>query len=566
MAGKISDLVTGAPAIVSDLAADTAALEASIDVTTVPESKGLTLGVLRDWLAGAATGFAAVAVTVLALTAATPTLELGTAALPITTVIIGNGDTAISPAARTLRFTNASGVDNEAGAVTEQLPFSTGTKIGGAYHLVVGLPGASGAGLNEAYSAFNVTPVAAGSAHDVEIDFGDVTSHGRNLGVYFNGNGAAPVTSGVKTYVELSVPDNGDRTSEVQLVWCRDDNFDVWSVALLPNFTSPAQAVTDLQIYVQQTAMDPLTTVAAFTQAGQLRTAGGFWMKNAQSLVGRNQAGDADLTLVGIDASDRVTLGYPGATFVFGGLDTVASPPATTQRYTNASGVDNVAGDVIHTAPLNTGAGVEGVSGEQLLPGFIWEGGQMGASGAALQTPMRLMTLTRAGPASGDYSEGVVIYFGAGDPATFQGVDESTFVAFGSSLTTGASGRNTTFNIQAPDNGDLTGSIHLAFNRGGTSYWDMGIYAVAGAAQAATDLQFTPNFTGISTFALTYAGQARFYPATAATPALSFGPNAAVQTTVGAAGGADAQPLTPLGYFLWDLHGTPVAVPYHVAA
>ena len=38
MAGKISELVSGAPAIVSDLAADTAALETSIDINPGGES------------------------------------------------------------------------------------------------------------------------------------------------------------------------------------------------------------------------------------------------------------------------------------------------------------------------------------------------------------------------------------------------------------------------------------------------------------------------------------------------------------------------------------------------
>lgn len=39
------------------------------------------------------------------------------------------------------------------------------------------------------------------------------------------------------------------------------------------------------------------------------------------------------------------------------------------------------------------------------------------------------------------------------------------------------------------------------------------------------------------------------------------------QTTIGAAGGASAQPATPLGYLLINLAGTGVvAIPYHTAS
>lgn len=38
------------------------------------------------------------------------------------------------------------------------------------------------------------------------------------------------------------------------------------------------------------------------------------------------------------------------------------------------------------------------------------------------------------------------------------------------------------------------------------------------------------------------------------------------QTTVGAAGGASAQPATPLGYLLVQIGTTTVAIPYHTAS
>ena len=40
----------------------------------------------------------------------------------------------------------------------------------------------------------------------------------------------------------------------------------------------------------------------------------------------------------------------------------------------------------------------------------------------------------------------------------------------------------------------------------------------------------------------------------------------AVQTTVGAAGGATAQPLTPLGYLLAYIGTQQIAIPYHLPA
>ncbi len=42
--------------------------------------------------------------------------------------------------------------------------------------------------------------------------------------------------------------------------------------------------------------------------------------------------------------------------------------------------------------------------------------------------------------------------------------------------------------------------------------------------------------------------------------------NPTTQTTVGAAGGATAQPATPLGYIVINLGNGPVAIPYHNAS
>lgn len=79
MATKFSGLTA---AVVGDLSATTAITAVSINVTTVPLSRKITLGVLRDFLASAATGFASVAVTVASLAFATTLLSTTAFATP----------------------------------------------------------------------------------------------------------------------------------------------------------------------------------------------------------------------------------------------------------------------------------------------------------------------------------------------------------------------------------------------------------------------------------------------------------------------------------------------------
>ncbi len=64
---KITQLTA---AVVSDLTATTTDFEVATNVTTVPLSRKITLGVLRDFLASAVTGLAAVAVSVASLASA----------------------------------------------------------------------------------------------------------------------------------------------------------------------------------------------------------------------------------------------------------------------------------------------------------------------------------------------------------------------------------------------------------------------------------------------------------------------------------------------------------------
>ena len=65
-------------------------------------------------------------------------LQLGAANTPIVTTIIGAGNTIASPVAKTVRFTNASGTDNAAAAVTIQAALSSGNALPGTLIFAVG--------------------------------------------------------------------------------------------------------------------------------------------------------------------------------------------------------------------------------------------------------------------------------------------------------------------------------------------------------------------------------------------------------------------------------------------
>lgn len=66
--------------------------------------------------------------------------QIGASGTPITTLNVGAGDTIATPAAKTVRFTNATGADNAAGNVTIQAPLSTGAAAGAAVVIAVGVP------------------------------------------------------------------------------------------------------------------------------------------------------------------------------------------------------------------------------------------------------------------------------------------------------------------------------------------------------------------------------------------------------------------------------------------
>lgn len=73
----------------------------------------------------------------------TNTAVIGGSALDIRTVVIGAGDTISTPSSRTMRYTNATGVDNAAGDVIHVAPQSTGAAVGARHVFRVGQPGVS---------------------------------------------------------------------------------------------------------------------------------------------------------------------------------------------------------------------------------------------------------------------------------------------------------------------------------------------------------------------------------------------------------------------------------------
>lgn len=93
----------------------------------------------------------------LPITYAPTTLIFGSATESVTTVTIGDGLASIAtPAARTLNFTSALGVDNAAGGLTIIAPLSTGAATPAKIILSVGVPGASGAAIQGAVPGLSI--------------------------------------------------------------------------------------------------------------------------------------------------------------------------------------------------------------------------------------------------------------------------------------------------------------------------------------------------------------------------------------------------------------------------
>lgn len=100
--------------------------------------------------------------------------QLGTPGTPINTFVLGAGDTIVSPAARTMRFTNASGIDNAAGGLTIQSPLSTGAAAPATISFQLGAAGATGAGLQTTFVGFRLD--ADTTANNIRALVWDVTA------------------------------------------------------------------------------------------------------------------------------------------------------------------------------------------------------------------------------------------------------------------------------------------------------------------------------------------------------------------------------------------------------
>lgn len=78
----------------------------------------------------------------------------------INVVLIGSGNNQVTPAAKLLRWTDASGADNVAGNVTWQAPLSVGAGAGAKHVFTVGQPHASDAVLQTAVAALTLDATA----------------------------------------------------------------------------------------------------------------------------------------------------------------------------------------------------------------------------------------------------------------------------------------------------------------------------------------------------------------------------------------------------------------------
>ena len=78
------------------------------------------------------------------------------------TMIFGGGDTAVTPATRTWRFTNGSGANDAAGSIIYIAPRSTGNAVAGAHIFQVGLPAASSSTVQVATEVLRLSATAAG--------------------------------------------------------------------------------------------------------------------------------------------------------------------------------------------------------------------------------------------------------------------------------------------------------------------------------------------------------------------------------------------------------------------
>jgi hypothetical protein len=134
----------------------------------------------------------------------------GAPSTDIQTLVIGAGDTIASPAARTIRFTNASGVDNAAGNLTIIAPRSTGAATVASIIFQTGVVGGSGAAVQTATTQLTISGLGitvAGTstfAQAVTISAGGLTITSGGLVVSTNGiTAAGPIQLGGAAATDL---------------------------------------------------------------------------------------------------------------------------------------------------------------------------------------------------------------------------------------------------------------------------------------------------------------------------------------------------------------------------
>ncbi len=266
-------------------------------------------------------------------------------------------------------------------------------------------------------------------------------------------------------------------------------------------------------------------------------------------------------------------------TIVIGSGNTMAAPAAKSLRWTNATGVDNAAGEVVLTAPLSTGAAAEA--------GFAIAVGTVQAAGATQHVATKRLnftpgavvwneTVAPAGAAAvyATGSRGRHVFYGY--PTTGDAMSIRQVVTAGAPGYIGYRGDGT---IAAPT-ALVTGDTML--NVGGAGYdgtsWGVvtqGLMRVVAAENwsnvaRGTKLEFrtTKNATTAETTVVTFedTGAVTINPITAGTTALNFGANANVGAAGAGVGTLNNLPAAvvagnPAVYLIFNVNGVPTYFP-----
>lgn len=266
-------------------------------------------------------------------------------------------------------------------------------------------------------------------------------------------------------------------------------------------------------------------------------------------------------------------------TLVIGSGNTLAAPAAKSVRFTNGTGVDNAAGEVVFTAPLSTGAAAEA--------GFAIAVGTVQAAGATQHVATKRLNFT---PGAVVWNETVAP---AGAAAVYATGSRGRHVFYGYPTTGDAMSFRQVVTGGAPGyigyraDGTIAAPTALVagdtiLNVGGAG-WDGTAWGVVtqglmrvvaaenwGAAARGTKLEFrtTKNTTVAETTVVTFEhdGSVTINPIAAATTALNFGANAAVGAAGAGVGTLNNLPAAvvagnPAVYLMANVNGVPTYFP-----